>query len=106
MPHTNDAPRSAAGRPYKDNKSRVEPTSSDESRFAVILAVVRTGKVGSGKHLFRLEQIKTTLLERDEAFGRVTSYPHTLNVATLNVLVKSARRRLFCRPTPELSRPA
>jgi hypothetical protein len=57
VPHADDAPCGAARRPCENDKSRVKPTGGDETRLAIVLAVVYASEMRAGKDFFGAEQV-------------------------------------------------
>jgi hypothetical protein len=57
VPHADDAPCGAARRPCKNDKSSVKPTGGDETRLAIVLAVVCSSEMRAGKDFFGAEQV-------------------------------------------------
>ena len=105
MPHADDAPCGTAGRPCENDKPRVKPTSGDEARFTVVLAVIYASEVRPSKHFIGAQHVEAALVQSPIALGWVACDSHAINVATLIVFVKH-EICCFCWLTPELSRAA
>ena len=105
MPHADDAPCGTAGRPCENDKPRVKPTSGDEARFTVVLAVIYASEVRPSKHFIGAQHVEAALVQSPIAPGWVACDSHAINVATLIGFVKH-EICCFCWLTPELSRTA
>jgi len=105
MPHADDAPCGTAGRPCENDKPRVKPTSGDEARFTVVLAVIYASEVRPSKHFIGAQHVEAALVQSPIALGWVACDSHAINVATLIVFVKH-EICCFCWLTLELSRRA
>jgi hypothetical protein len=88
VPHTDDAPCSAARRPCKYDNSRIEPTSCDEAWFSVFLAIIVPREMRFRKDFFGAEHVQVALPQSPLVLGRVAGDPHGLNVATKKPHVK------------------
>ena len=105
MPHADDAPCGTAGRPCENDKPRVKPTSGDEARFTVVLAVIYASEVRPSKHFIGAQHVEAALVQSPIALGWVACDSHAINVATLIGFVKH-EICCFCWLTPEIRRPA
>jgi hypothetical protein len=95
VPHADDASCNAAWRPCENYKPRIEPTNGNESRLAVVFAVIRAGEMRSGKNLSSANQIQSALLQGPIALLGIAGDSHGLIVATQMAL---SRRRALARP--------
>ena len=103
MPHADDAPCGTAGCPCENDKSRIEPASTDEARLAVVLTVIYASEVRPSKHFVCAQHVQAAFVQSPFALRRVACDSHAINVATKTSCVKY-ELNCFCWLTPELSR--
>lgn len=94
MSHADDAPCDTAGRPCENDKSGIKPTSRDETRLAVIPAVIHASEMRPSKDFVGAQHVHATLVQNPFALGWVARDSHHINVATINNPVKQGPSHL------------
>ena len=88
MPHADDAPCGAAGRPCKDNEPRIKPASGDESGLAVVLAIICASEMQPSEHFVSAQHVEAALMQSPLALGWIACDAHAINVSTKKPAVK------------------
>ena len=88
MPNADDSPCNATWSPNQDDDSFVQPAGGDETRLAMIEAVVNASQMSAGKYLSGSPHVETPLAKQRFSLLRVAGNAHILIVATINPRVK------------------
>jgi hypothetical protein len=76
MPHADDAPRLATGRPDKDHQPGIHPPCGDVPQLAIVQAIVDACQMQPGKHIRRAAHIKAALAQDLLTLCGVAGYAH------------------------------